>query len=257
MTTPLLTQGEERELAMAIEAGLRAQDRLSNDPGADAAVLTSVVERGLSAKERFVLSNLRLVWHAVHAEQRRRRLPEDELFQQGCVGLLVAVQRFDYRRGFRFATMALPYIRAAIGEFVAAHEAEGCMSLHAGRDLFRLRGIVAALDPASDVAGEASRRLGRPLSWVTEALRRQPSLSFDETLHTPDADVDAVGLDELLDVLSPQERRVIVLRFGLVDGETRTLQAVAELIGRSEATVRRVERAALDRMGDARRLIAA
>jgi len=133
-TEPLLSATEEVDLATAIEAGVLAAEALQtgrSPAGATPVELALLVDLGEQARQRFLRANLRLVAMVARQVARRSGQPEGELFQEGCLGLLAAVRRFDHRRGHRFSTYAVNWIRAYAG--AAASNAFGALNLPASR----------------------------------------------------------------------------------------------------------------------------
>ena len=131
---PLLTGSQMVELQRAIEAGLLAQDaRLSGSGFGDATdhELSLLEVSGERARQRFIRANLGLVGMISRQYAARCQLPDAELFQEGCLGLITAVQRFDHVRGYRFSTYALFWIRAFVG--AAAAKLLGAMNLPTSR----------------------------------------------------------------------------------------------------------------------------
>ncbi|MFC7625270.1 sigma-70 family RNA polymerase sigma factor [Microlunatus sp. GCM10028923] len=262
----LLTPAEECELAARIEAGALAwaeRQRPVRRSGATTAELLALERVGERARQRFVRANLGLVAGLVPGYASRAGLPRDELFQEGCLGLLIAVARFDHRRGMRFSTYALHWIRARLGDAVlrrcgglplpalraeqlrAARVAEDELVQTLGRD-------VTAAEIATR-AGLDPRRYERLLAW-------QHVTSLDLPAGDPGgpADLgpppDAIterperSVDELLWRLPQLEQTVLRLRYGL-DGEPGlSYAAIATRIGQSESGVRRIEHRALDRL---------
>ena len=128
-TEPLLTPADEARLARQIEAGVLARAaRLGSETALSGLATTQelalIEEQGTQAQHRYVRANLRLVAMVARQFAVRGPLTDSDLFQEGCLGLLTAVQRFDHARGFRFSTYALFWIRAYVG--AAAAPAAGC-----------------------------------------------------------------------------------------------------------------------------------
>jgi RNA polymerase sigma factor (sigma-70 family) len=256
---PLLTRAEEIGLAGEIEAGVLAREALGT-PGRVVATeteLTALAASGESARQRFIRANLRLVAMVTRPAAVRTRLPEAELFQEGCLGLIVAVQRFDHRRGYKFSTYALCWIRAYVG---AATSTElGATNLPASRadQLRTVRGVETELAQVlgrPPAVAELAAALGRSESWtsgVVSYLAPQP-LDLIDT----DALVHPGGLDavfegpgrELLANVEGVERQVLELRLGFADGAEHSYADTARALGMSVARVRRAEQRALERL---------
>ena len=272
-TVPLLTAEDERELARAIadgraaEAALRRPDR---DPAGDAE-LRARVDAGRAAFERFVSANLRLVVKEAAKLARRSPLGLDELIQEGNLGLIRAVEKFDWRKGFKFSTYATWWIRQALQRGMAAKERAIRLPTGVHGNLMKVRAAQARLDA----------ELGRPaeLAEVAAATNLEPRqvlaaldadlavTSLDQPLSedgdgadlaaliaiaedTPaDEVVDRLYLEGLFEVAQAQlpERSWYVLRrrYGL-DGEPpQTLKAIGVELGLSREAVRKIEQHAL------------
>lgn len=258
---PLLTAGEEVALALTMEAGVLAADAL--DRGlrpldATTEELASLVDAGRRARARYVQANLRLVSMVAHQAGARAGLPDGDLFQEGCLGLMIAVDRFDCRRGCRFATYALLWIRAFVN--AASARLLGTMNLPTSRatQLRHARGIEALLaqelgrQPSS---GEVAAALGRSTDWTLRLLAHEHPQGLDEIDDIAADDDDLAGLVagrapgvELLAVLDGFERTVIELLFGFGGGEPKTYAVVARQLGATSNRVRRAEQRALDRL---------
>src|SRR4051812_43270986 len=150
---PLLTGAAEVELAMAIEAGAEAADRLKDgvqrSPD-DLELLADVVDRGTLARRRLVESNLRLVV-SVARRYMNRGIPLGDLIQEGNIGLMRAVEKFDYRRGFKFSTYATWWIRQAVSRALADHSRTIRVPVH----------MVENINKYVRVASSLQQQLGR------------------------------------------------------------------------------------------------
>lgn len=268
----LLTAEEETQLAQQIEAGVLAAELLSGDHGVGVGVgvaggptlgeLATLVAEGEQAQRRFVRANLRLVAMVAGQFAARAGSGRSELFQEGCVGLLVAVRRYDHRRGCRFATYALFWIRAMIGAASARSRGAADLPVSRAEALRALRGL----------EGELAQRLGRTASttelavaagkteaWVAGMVSYQAPQSLDNLgsldLIDPSGQdpAEAVGSTalpgrELLWHVSPLERRVLERRMGFVDGRPQSYAEVARALKVTVAKVRRTEARALDQL---------
>ncbi|HEY9294527.1 MAG TPA: sigma-70 family RNA polymerase sigma factor [Microlunatus sp.] len=262
----LLTAADETTLAKAIEAGLLAADarRVGGPPGATDAELIMLQRIGEVSSRRFVESNLRLVAMVTRREAGRSRMPENELFQEGCLGLIEAVRRFDHRRGLRFATYALHWIRAYVGAVTANHGGDLNLPSSQAERARELRGAQAQLSQylGRDVSvAELAGAVGRDAQWVARMLAHSPVQSLDvqdvSVLEVPDEqaaeEFESVLASELpgrelLSRLDEFERRVIELRYGFADGDEHTMSEVARRLGISRAKARRSELRALERL---------
>lgn len=260
---PQLTSAEVVALQRAIEAGLLALDaRLSGIGFADATdhELKLLEAAGERARERFIRANLGLVGMISRQYAARRQLPDAELFQEGCVGLITAVQRFDHVRGYRFSTYALFWIRAFVG--AASAKLLGAMNLPTSRaeQLRAARGLEVELSQGlgrPPTIEEMADALGRSESWTAGLLAHQRPRSLDlidaETLDRLQAgdELDGVLADrqsvrELLLRLSDLDRRVVELRLGFTTGKPLSYVDTARALQISVTRVRRLEARALE-----------
>jgi RNA polymerase primary sigma factor len=262
-TESLLTPAEVIELQRAIEAGLLARDaRVSGGNFADATdqELQILEDTGELARQRFIRANLGLVGMISSQFAARCQLPEAELFQEGCVGLITAVERFDHARGYRFATYALFWIRAFIGAATAKHL--GAMNLPTSRavQLRAARGLEAQLMQSlgrPPTVTELADALGRDEGWTTGLLSHQRPRSLElvdaatlERLPAGDQ-LDEVLAEpppvrEWLARLNALDRRVLELRLGFADGEPTSYAQTARVLQISVTRVRRIEARALE-----------
>jgi RNA polymerase primary sigma factor len=260
---PLLTHAEVVELQRAIEAGLLARDaRVSGAGFADATdqELRQLEDHGVLARQRFIRANLRLVGMVSRQFAARCQLPDAELFQEGCIGLITAVERFDHARGYRFSTYALFWIRAFVG--AAAARQLGAMNLPTSRaeQLRAAHGLEAELTQSlgrPPTLGELADALGRSEDWTAGLLAHQRPRSLEledgstlERLHAPD-ELEAVlakpmHVRELMFRLDDLDRRVLEVRMGFLDGEPRSFAQTARMLQISVTRVRRIEARALE-----------
>jgi RNA polymerase primary sigma factor/RNA polymerase nonessential primary-like sigma factor len=260
----LLTAAEEIALARQIEAGVLARDILRQGgagPDATEPELRLIAELGERARLRFINANLRLVAMVAAQFAGRNQLPYADLFQEGCLGLIMAVQRFDHQRGVKFATYALFWIRAQIG--AASARSLGASNLPTSRaeQLRSVRGVEVELAqslgrPAT--VTELAAAVGRSTGWTRQIAAYEPPRSIDEVepeelVHADDHVIGAVlQADrpgrELLWHLGPLERRVLELRLGFVDGSPHSLAQIARALGITVGRTRRIELRALEHL---------
>lgn len=255
----LLTAEEEVALSLQIEAGVLAADALARGEhpyGATADELRWLVGAGERARQRYVEANLRLVAMVAHQAGQRAGLPDADLFQEGCLGLMMAVDRYDCRRGSRFATYGLLWIRALTG--AASARLLGSLNLPTSRatQLRHARGIEAVL--AQELgrlpsAGEVAVALGRSSDWTSRLLTHEQPCGLDEVddVAAPDPGLEEIlgesTAADLIGLLEGFERRVLELRLGF-GGDPLGYADVARLLGVTANRVRRAERRALDRL---------
>ena len=222
--------------------------------------LQLVEQDGERARQRFILANLRLVRMVARQVARRSHLPEADLFQEGCVGLITAVIRFDYRRGFRFSTYALFWIRAYVCGSAARQL--GALNIPTSRaeQLRSARGLEAELTQTlgrAPTVREVADALGRDQEWTAALLAHQaPAVAGRVAAHRAGrfavpadayaAPADQTTVRDLLSRLDDLARRVLELRLGFAGGEPRSYAATARALGISVNRVRRTEVRALE-----------
>jgi RNA polymerase sigma factor (sigma-70 family) len=248
---PLLTADEERELSQTIERGREARERL--DAGQRGRDLRKAVAAAAAAKDRFIRANLRLVVSIA----RRYPLPPSmellDLIQEGNLGLEHAVDKFDWRKGFKFSTYATFWIRQAIGR-----------ALDQKASLVRLPGdrsasLRAALRQASGDGEELDDENARLYRLTTPTSLDRPVGDDDgsELVDLLAADVptpemvmvdreEEQALRDLLGVLDTRARYAVEQRFGLTDGRKRSYREVGEELGVTAEAARRLVKRAVD-----------
>jgi RNA polymerase primary sigma factor len=271
---PLLTAEEEVRLAKRMERGRRARRRLPQEEDTDTnrARLEKLAEEGKAAQEHLVKANSRLVV-SVAKKYIGRGVPFLDLIQEGNIGLIRAVNKFDYRRGYKFSTYATWWIRQAVTRAIADQGRTIRVPVHMYEQINKLtrtsRKLVQELgrEPTiEEIAEELDislrkverimRVAQRPLSLETPVGEEEDSYlgDFIEDVETV-APVDAASrsllreeLDETLSSLTPREVRILQLRFGLVDGYSYTLEEVGRKFGVTRERIRQIEAHALGRL---------
>lgn len=270
-TVDLLDADTERELALTIEAGVLAQERLHQPDCSpcDVADLNMLVVLGQQAWEHFVAANMRLVQMIAAPAARRLKLDADELFQEGVLGLMDALMRWDCRRPGRFATFAIPWIRMRVQRMVVTRQGRLELPPFRARERRRVFAIQDALTVRlgrRPSAADIGREMGKPVAWVLGMLAHDEPVLLDSTVEV----AQPISIDEdvvrrlhysrcrqALHVLTGQERAVIERRFGFGQFQAMSYADVAEDLGVSTSTVRRRERTALARLREVDELLVA
>ncbi len=271
---PLLTGQQEVELAMQMEAGRRAQGRFAEDglSDEDRAFLGHEIDMGDAAQKQLVQSNLRLVV-ALARRYVGRGMALLDLVQEGNVGLMRAVERFDYRRGFKFSTYATWWIRQAISRAIADQGRTIRMPIHvldsvnkltrAQREMTQTMGRAPSLE---ELAGELDLDPARVaelqrVAQDTVSLETPVGEDEDGTLGDLVEDLDSDRpadvatfsslQDQLamaLEGLNEREREVLIMRFGLADVRMRTLEEVGSHFKVTRERIRQLETKALAKL---------
>ena len=272
---PLLTAAQEVELARRVEAGVFAAERLGLDsdlPRLLTTDLLSIANDGQRAKLQIIEANLRLVV-SIAKRYAGRGLPFLDLIQEGNLGLIRAVEKFDYTKGYKFSTYASWWIRQAVSRAVADQARTIRIPVHMVETVNRIlrtqRMLVQTLG-REPTAAEIAERVDLPAERVSEIRRlaMEPvSLHspvgeedgselgdlIEDAEAVPPADMVSAGmlqthLAEVLNSLGDREREVVRMRYGLVDGEPRTLEEVGRAFGVTRERVRQIEAKSLAKL---------
>ncbi|MFZ4154112.1 RNA polymerase sigma factor [Streptomyces pseudogriseolus] len=274
---PLLTAAEEVELARRVEAGLFAEEKLRLTPDLDSRLahdLDRLVVMGRMAKRRLIEANLRLVV-SVAKRYVGRGLTMLDLVQEGNLGLIRAVEKFDYARGFKFSTYATWWIRQAMSRALADQARTIRVPVHVvelinrvvrvQRRMLQERGyeptpqeVAAHLELPPERVGEVLRLAQEPVS-LHAPVGEEDDVALGDLIEDGDAasPVESAAflllrqhLEAVLSTLGERERKVVQLRYGLVDGRPRTLEEIGRLFGVTRERIRQIESKTLNKLRD-------
>jgi RNA polymerase sigma factor (sigma-70 family) len=272
----LLTKDDEARLAQDIEAGKAARETLDTvDKGltrAEKRDLQRLVRKGEGAQRQFVQSNLRLVV-SIAKRYQASGMPLLDLVQEGNLGLIHAVEKFDWRKGFKFSTYATWWIRQAIQRGIANAGRTIRLPVHAADNLARLQkeraglearlGRPATLDELAEELDLAPERVKELIPHLAEPVSLETPVGGEEDSSLADFVEDDVTpvpteavtskmrrleVQELLETLSHRERKVLELRFGLKGEEPRTLEEVGQRFGVTRERIRQIEAKTLTKL---------
>jgi RNA polymerase primary sigma factor len=266
---PLLTAQDEVDLAKAIEAGLFAREMRHGGckvvgAGPSSSELDVISEQGDRARQRLIEANLRLVV-SIAKRYIGRGMVFLDLIQEGNLGLIRAVEKFDYTKGYKFSTYATWWIRQAITRAIADQARTIRIPVHMVETINKMARIQRQLHQdfgREPTPAEVAEEMGIAADRVAEIQRiAQEPVSLQAPIGEEDSDLgdfiedaDAVvpmeaaafmmlqdQLEQVLDTLSPREQRIIQLRFGLIDGHPRTLEEVGRDFGVTRERIRQIE----------------
>ncbi|CAM5513046.1 sigma-70 family RNA polymerase sigma factor [Streptomyces abikoensis] len=274
--TPLLDAAKEVELSQTIEAGVYARQILDGleEPGEGAKAasreeLEAIAAEGARAKDVFIKSNLRLVV-AVARRYPRSGLPLLDLIQEGNAGLVRAVEKFDYTKGFKFSTYATWWIRQAITRSIADQSRTIRLPVHLVEELGRIRRVQREFNrengrepdhaEIAEELGTSAERVGDVLDWARDPVSLNMSvddegetqfgdLLEDTSAVSPEQSVIALlrseELEDLIGRLDQRTASIIKARYGIDDGRERTLTEVGKQHGLTRERIRQIEKHAL------------
>ncbi|WP_405582215.1 RNA polymerase sigma factor [Streptomyces sp. NBC_01092] len=273
----LLTAAEEVDLARRVEAGLFAEEKLGSTPDLDSQLaldLDRLVVLGRMAKRRLIEANLRLVV-SVAKRYVGRGLTMLDLVQEGNLGLIRAVEKFDYARGYKFSTYATWWIRQAMSRALADQARTIRVPVHVvelinrvvrvQRRMLQERGyeptpdeVAAHLDLAPERVSEVLRLAQEPVS-LHAPVGEEDDVALGDLIEDGDAasPVESAAflllrehLEAVLSTLGERERKVVQLRYGLADGRARTLEEIGRIFGVTRERIRQIESKTLNKLRD-------
>jgi RNA polymerase primary sigma factor len=276
---PLLSTEEEVRLAKLLESGEKAQRQLERDGQnpAERERLQQAMEAGKTARDHLIEANTRLVV-SIAKKYMGRGVPFLDLIQEGNLGLMKAVEKFDYRRGYRFSTYATWWIRQTITRAIADQGRTIRVPVHMSDRIRRLYKAARHLEQEhgrkptpEEIAAEMDME-PRKVQWMLKVSWRPLSLeqpvgeeedselgSFIEDEGAPTPTQSAYDhllrekVEEVLATLTPREARILRLRFGLQNGRSYTLEEVGQKFGLTRERIRQIEGKALRRLRHPRR----
>ncbi len=279
---PLLKTEEELDIAKRIEKGIQARKELIHSGSRNLAAqkrseLDAAIQDGQAAREHLIKANTRLVV-SIAKKYIGRGVPFLDLIQEGNLGLMKAVEKYDYHRGFRFSTYATWWIRQTITRSIADQGRTIRVPVHMIdriRQLYKLThemeqslGRIPSMDELANEMGLSQRKVQwmMRVSWLPLSLESPVGDEEDSELGmfveddiTPTPIQTAYSnmlrdkVEEVLSTLSPREARILRLRFGLDNGHTYTLEEVGQKFGLTRERIRQIEGKALRRLRHPRR----
>ncbi len=277
---PLLTVEEELDIARRIEIGRKAKSDLCHNSGIDACLQRereTLVQDGVAAREHLIKANTRLVV-SIAKRYISHGVAFLDLIQEGNLGLMKAVEKYDYHRGFRFSTYATWWIRQTISRAIADQARTIRVPVHMIDKIRQIYKLSHELEqtlgrtPTVDELSAATRIDSTKLQWILKVSWQPVSLESpvgddeenelgmfieDEISPTPvQSAYESMlkeKLEDVLNSLSPREARVIKLRFGLDDGTVYRLEVVGQKFGLTRERIRQIEGKALRRLRHPRR----
>ncbi|MDX2163481.1 MAG: RNA polymerase sigma factor RpoD [bacterium] len=275
---PLLSNEEEIQLASRIAAGEEAMKALRQSPNhACQGEWALMVEDGFAARDHLIRANTRLVV-SIAKKYMNRGVPFLDLIQEGNLGLMKSVEKFDYRRGFRFSTYATWWIRQTITRAIADQGRTIRVPVHMSDSIRRLYRTARKLEqengrkPSPEEIASEIKMDARKVRWMLRVSWQPLSLESpvgedddsefghfieNESVPSPAQSTYEKMLQEkiegLLDTLTPREARILRLRFGLLNGRCHTLEEVGQKFGLTRERIRQIEGKALRRLRHPRR----
>ena len=267
--TPLLKSEEEVKLANRIQAMLPL---LEKDPESLSPEEQKLICQGQAAKRKMTQANLRLVV-SIAKKYQNRGLSLLDLIQEGSIGLMRAAEKFDPSKGYKFSTYSYWWIRQAMTRAIANHARTIRLPIHITQDLNKIKKTNRQLSQKlgrkptdSEVAEELDMEISK-LRSLAESARMTKPRSLNATIDENQTELGQILPDDssspsdfvaeretvakiqnLLDTLSPKQRDVIILRYGLKDGKTMTYEQIGNVCGISRERVRQIKNKAMKQL---------
>lgn len=275
----LLSREEEVSLARQIEKGIEAEAQLLsvNITSAERQMYHKLISEGVTARNRLIEANYRLVI-SVAKKYANQGVSFMDLIQEGNIGLIKAVKKFDYQRGYKFSTYATWWIRQAVTRALADQGRTIRIPVHMSERINRysrtIRGLLQTLgrEPTKKEIADAMEMTEKGISQLEKIIQHPLSIEktigegqesnlgdFLEDNSSPTLTEAATQqflkerMDRVLTSLSAREGRILRLRFGLYDGKTYTLEEVGQKFGVTRERVRQIESTALRKLRHPRR----
>ena len=277
---PLLAPAEEITLAKSLEKGRRASKKLEKIGATDeeqASKLRRYIREGNKSRDHLIKANTRLVV-SIAKKYMGQGVPFSDLIQEGNLGLMKAVEKFDYRRGYKFSTYATWWIRQAITRALADQGRTIRVPVHMSDRIRKLHQVSRQLEqvwgrkPTAEELAKEMELEPTKVRWMLRVSRHPVSLERpvgeeedselgnfiedEDALTPPDAAYHRLLQEKLEDVLStltPREARILRLRFGLQNGRSYTLEEVGKKFGLTRERIRQIEGQALRKLRHPRR----
>lgn len=273
---PLLTHQEEINLAQRIERARYARQQLEDvrkiGNSEEIKKYYAAIQDGIRAREHLIKANTRLVI-SVAKKYTSQGLPLLDLIQEGNLGLMKAIEKFDYRRGFRFSTYATWWIRQTVSRSIADQSRTIRLPVHMSDRIRKMNRISREMEqilerpPTIDELAEKMDLSPKKVAWIQKVSRLPISLETpfgddddseigmfieDESTPTPAQNIYQTMLteriNEVLATLTPREARILRMRFGLDSGPPHTLEEVGQKFGLTRERIRQIEGKALRRL---------
>ncbi len=271
---PLLTRKEEGSLSRQWQKGRQAEGRLARNGHneRERAALRCEIEAGQAARDHLIMANTRLVV-SIAKKYQGQGIPFQDLIQEGNLGLMKAVDKFDPERGYKFSTYATWWIRQAITRCIANQGRTIRLPVHLRDSMRKLRRTIHRLEqeqgrtPSLDEVAEEMHLAPEKVRWMMRVTRKPLSLerpvgeeedselgNFIENEKAPapsettEQALLRATLEELMSTLTPREARILRMRFGFRDGVDHTLEEVGARFGVTRERIRQIEKKALQRL---------